>query len=97
MPREVSVTTASKAAAYLDEELKHCQTMSTSNDFLFLFLDRITWKVREISVEREVMLCALGNLAPMEFAAGEAVKGPVKTHIIGGTENGSSPALATLT
>ena len=60
MPREVSVTTTSKTAAYLDEELKHCQTMSTSNDFPFLFLDRITWKVREISVEREVMLCALG-------------------------------------
>ena len=58
--REVSSTTVSKAAAYLDEELKHYQTRPLSDDFPFLFLDGITQKVREIGVERKVMLCALG-------------------------------------
>ena len=58
--REVSATTVSKTAAYLDEELKHNQTRFLTDDFPFLFLDGITQKVREISVEKKVMLCALG-------------------------------------
>jgi putative transposase len=58
--QEVSATTVSKTAAYLDEELKHYQTRSLTDDFPFLFLDGITQKVREISVEKKVMLCALG-------------------------------------
>jgi transposase-like protein len=58
--REVSATTVSKTATYLDEELKHYQTRPLTNDFSFLFLDGITQKVREISVEKKVMLCALG-------------------------------------
>lgn len=58
--RGVSATTVSKAAGYLDEELKRYQTRSLSDDFPFLFLDGITQKVREIGVEKKVMLCALG-------------------------------------
>lgn len=56
----VSATTVSKTAAYLDEELKHYKTRPLSDDFPFLFLDGITQKVREIGVEKKVMLCALG-------------------------------------
>jgi len=58
--REVSATTVSKTATYLDEELKHYQTRPLADNFSFLFLDGITQKVREISVEKKVMLCALG-------------------------------------
>lgn len=56
----ISATTVSKTAAYLDEELKQYQTKSLSDDSPFLFLDGITQKVREIGVEKKVMLCALG-------------------------------------
>ena len=58
--QEVSATTVSKTAAYLDEELKNYQTRLLTDDFPFLFLDGITQKVREIGVEKKVMLCALG-------------------------------------
>jgi transposase-like protein len=58
--REVSATTVSKTASYLDKELKNYQTRPLSDDFPFLFLDGITQKVREIGVEKKVMLCALG-------------------------------------
>lgn len=56
----VSATTVSRTAAYLDEELKQYQTRPLSDDLPFLFLDGITQKVREIGVEKKVMLCALG-------------------------------------
>ena len=58
--QEVSPTTVSKTAGYLDEELKHYQTKPLTDVFPFLFLDGITQKVREIGVEKKVMLCALG-------------------------------------
>ena len=58
--REVSATTVSKTASYLDEELKQYQTKAIADDFPFLFLDGITQKVREIGVKKKVMLCALG-------------------------------------
>jgi putative transposase len=58
--REVSATTVSKTAGYLDEELKQYQTKALADDFPFLFLDGITQKVREIGVEKKMMLCALG-------------------------------------
>lgn len=58
--QEVSATTVSRTASYLDEELKQYQTRPLSDDFPFLFLDGITQKVREIGVEKKVMLCALG-------------------------------------
>lgn len=57
---EVSATTVSKTTSYLDEELRVYQTKQLSDDFPFLFLDGITQKVREIGVEKKVMLCALG-------------------------------------
>ena len=58
--QEVSATTVSKTASYLDAELKHYQASPLADDFPFLFLDGITQKVREIGVEKKVMLCALG-------------------------------------
>ena len=58
--REISATTVSKTTAYLDEELRHYQTRPLTDDYSFLFLDGITQKVREIGVEKKVMLCALG-------------------------------------
>jgi len=58
--REVSATTVSKTATYLDEEFKHYQTRPLTDDFPFLFLDGITQKVREISVEKKTMLCVPG-------------------------------------
>jgi len=58
--QEVSATTVSKTASYLDEELTHYQTRALTDDFPFLFFDGITQKVREIGVEKKVMLCALG-------------------------------------
>ena len=58
--QEVSATTVSKTVGYLDEELRRYQTKPLSDDFPFLFLDGISQKVREIGVERKVMLCALG-------------------------------------
>lgn len=58
--QEVSATTVSRAATYLDEELRHYQTRPLPDDFPFLFLDGIRQKVKEISVEKKVMLCALG-------------------------------------
>ena len=58
--QEVSATTVSKTAGYLDSELDYYQTRSLTDTFPFLFLDGITQKVREIGVEKKVMLCALG-------------------------------------
>lgn len=58
--REVSATTVSKTACYLDDELKEYQTKPLDDDFPFLFLDGITQKVREIGIKKKVMLCALG-------------------------------------
>ncbi|MFC1870799.1 transposase [Chloroflexota bacterium] len=60
---EMSATTVSKTVASLDKELQHYQTRPLADDFPFLFLDRITQKVREKSVEKKVMLCALGMRA----------------------------------
>ena len=56
----VSATTVSRTASYLDDELRRYQTKPLSDDFPFLSLDAITQKVREIGVEKKVMLCALG-------------------------------------
>ena len=56
----VSHTTVSKTTAYLDEELREYQSKPLTDDFSFLFLDGITQKVREIGVEKKIMLCALG-------------------------------------
>ena len=44
----------------MDEELREYQNKPLTDDFSFLFLDGITQKVREIGVEKKIMLCALG-------------------------------------
>ena len=56
----VSAQTVSRTTAYLEEELKYYQERELADDVEFLFLDGITEKVREIGVEKKVMLCAFG-------------------------------------
>lgn len=56
--QEVSPTTVSRAASYLDKELRHYQEKSLADDVEFLFLYGITQKVRELGVECKAMLCA---------------------------------------
>jgi len=58
--RPVSAQTVSKCTAYLEDELKYYQQRPLTDDVEFLFLDGITERVREISVEKRVMLCAYG-------------------------------------
>ncbi len=58
--RPVSAQTVSKCTAYLEDELKHYQERPLIDDVEFLFLDGITERVRDISVEKRVMLCAYG-------------------------------------
>jgi putative transposase len=58
--RPVSAATVSKCTAYLEDELKHYQERPLTDDVEFLFLDGITERVRDISVEKRVMLCAYG-------------------------------------
>jgi len=57
---EVSATTVSRTTGYLDEELRKYRTKPLTDDYDFLFLDGITQKVREIGVQKKMMLCALG-------------------------------------
>ncbi|MDY6796353.1 MAG: IS256 family transposase [Actinomycetota bacterium] len=56
----VSVQTVSTTTAFLEEELRHYQEREFTDDVEFLFLDGISEKVREIGVEKKVMLCAFG-------------------------------------
>jgi putative transposase len=58
--RSISAQTVSKASETLDEELERYRTAALDDDYAFLFLDGIHDKVREIGVERKVLLCALG-------------------------------------
>jgi len=58
--RAVSATTVSRTTGYLDEELRKYRTKPLTDDYDFLFLDGITQKVREIGVQKKMMLCALG-------------------------------------
>jgi putative transposase len=58
--RSISAQTVSKATESLEEELEHYRTAELDDDYEFLFLDGIHDKVREIGVERKVLLCALG-------------------------------------
>jgi len=58
--RPVSAQTVSKCTAYLEEELKYYQERPLTDDVEFLFLDGITERVRDIAVEKKVMLCAYG-------------------------------------
>jgi transposase-like protein len=58
--KEMSATTVSKTTRSLDEELAYYQTRPLVDEFPFLFLDGISQKVKEIGIEKKVMLCALG-------------------------------------
>ena len=62
--RRISATTISKTTAHLAEELEQYRTASIVDDEVeFLFLDGITERVRELGVERKILLCALGMTA----------------------------------
>lgn len=56
----VSATTVSKTTAVLDADLQAYQTKPLTDDVVYLFLDGISQKVRELGVEGKVMLCAFG-------------------------------------
>lgn len=58
--RPISAQTVAKATQSLDAELEQYRTAALDDEYDFLFLDGIHDKVREIGVERKVMLCALG-------------------------------------
>jgi putative transposase len=58
--RSISAQRVSQATESLDEELERYRTAELDDDYQFLFLDGIHDKVREIGVERKVLLCALG-------------------------------------
>jgi putative transposase len=62
--RRISATTISKTTAHLAEELEQYRTAPIVDDEVeFLFLDGITERVRELGVERKILLCALGMTA----------------------------------
>jgi len=56
----LSAGTVSNIASTLDADLQAYQSKPLSDDIVFLFLDGISQKVREIGVEGKVMLCAFG-------------------------------------
>ncbi len=58
--QEISAQTVSHSLASLDQELEGYRTKSLADTVEFLFLDGIGSKVREIGMERKVVLCALG-------------------------------------
>ena len=58
--KEISPQTASSTLTFLDEELVKFKERSIGDTVEFLFLDGISKKVREIGIERKVMLCAYG-------------------------------------
>ena len=58
--KEVSAQTVSNALASLDQELAGYRTKPLADTVEFLFLDGISSKVREIGIEKKVVLCALG-------------------------------------
>jgi len=58
--KEVSPQTVSSALSSLDEELSRFKDKPIEDTVEFLFLDGISQKVREIGIEKKVMLCAFG-------------------------------------
>jgi len=76
--RRVSATTICKTTAHLAEELEQYRRAPIADeDVEFLFLDGITERVRELGVERKILLCALGMTAEgkkriLGFRLGEA-------------------------
>jgi transposase-like protein len=58
--QEVSAQTVSSTLACLDQELEQYRSKPLADTVEFLFLDGISQKVREIGIEKKVVLCALG-------------------------------------
>lgn len=58
--QEISPQTVSTVSSSLDAELARFQDKPIDDTIEFLFLDGISQKVREIGIERKVMLCAFG-------------------------------------
>lgn len=62
--KEVSAQTVSSTLACLDQELECYRSKPLVDSVEFLFLDGISQKVREIGIEKKVVLCALGIHRP---------------------------------
>jgi putative transposase len=58
--KSVSAQTVSNSFAQLDKELESFKDKPIADTVEFLFLDGMSNKVREIGIERKVMLCAFG-------------------------------------
>lgn len=58
--KEISPQTVSATLSSLDEELSRFKDKAIEDTVEFLFLDGISQKVREIGIEKKVMLCAFG-------------------------------------
>jgi putative transposase len=58
--RRVSAQTVSSIIQKTDQELEQYRTKSIEDKYEYLFLDGIYDKIREIGLERKVLLCALG-------------------------------------
>ena len=58
--KEVSPGTVSSTLSSLDEELARFKDKPIEDTVEFLFLDGLSQKVREIGIEKKVMLCAFG-------------------------------------
>jgi len=58
--KEVSPQTVSSTLSSLDEELSRFKDKPIEDNVEFLFLDGISQKVRELGIEKKVMLCAFG-------------------------------------
>jgi len=56
--QEISAQTVSNTFSCLDKELERFKDQPIADTVEFLFLDGISQKVREIGIERKVMLCA---------------------------------------
>jgi putative transposase len=58
--RPVSAQTVSSIIQRTDQELEHYRTRAIEDNYEYLFLDGIYDKVRDLGLERKVLLCALG-------------------------------------
>jgi transposase-like protein len=58
--KEISAQTVSNTFSQLDKELERFKDKPIADTVQFLFLDGISQKVREIGIEKKVMLCAFG-------------------------------------
>lgn len=59
--KEISPRTVSNAFSALEKELERFKDKPLDDTVEFLFLDGISQMVREIGIEKKVMLCALGT------------------------------------